>query len=76
MSKAKIGVQYKEVQKENPESWNAFLRRIHEVRIYDRNGTVTSYESVEKYLRRKEEFCTLTSEDDCPFGIQEKLLLD
>ena len=59
--------QYKEVQEDNPESWRAFLRRIHEVKIYDRDGKVTNYESVEKYLKRKEEFCTLTSEDDCPF---------
>ena len=33
--------QYKEVQEDNPESWRAFLRRIHEVRIYDRDGKVT-----------------------------------
>ena len=68
--------QYKEVQEDNPESWRAFLRRIHEVRIYDKDGTVTIYESVEKYLKRKEEFCTLSSEDDCPFETQEKLLLE
>ena len=46
--------QYKEVQKDNPESWKAFLRRIHEVTIYKEDGTLTHYDSVEAYLKRKE----------------------
>ncbi|WP_158024938.1 hypothetical protein [Roseburia sp. 499] len=61
--------QYKEVQKDNPESWKAFLRRIHEVRIYAKNGTITIYNSVEKYLHRNEKFRTLSTAEqtELPF---------
>lgn len=65
--------QYKEVQKENPESWNAFLRRIHEVRIYDKAGKITIYDSVDAYLKRKENFHSIEPEDECPFGEQKHL---
>ena len=65
--------QYKEVQKDNPESWKAFLRRIHEVTIYKEDGTLTHYDSVEAYLKRKEKFHTIEPEDECPFGEQETL---
>lgn len=64
VSNWKLEDQYKEVQKDNPESWQAFLRRIHEVRTYNKDGTITVYDSVEKYLRRNEEFHTITEEDD------------
>ena len=30
--------QYKEVQKDDVETWNAFLRRIHKVVIYEKDG--------------------------------------
>ena len=65
--------QYKEVQKDNPESWKAFLRRIHEVTIYKEDGTLTHYDSVEAYLKRKEKFHTIEPDEECPFGEQETL---
>lgn len=52
----KLEKQYPEVQKESPETWEAFLRRIHEVRVYNDDGTVTVYDSTEKYLNRDREF--------------------
>ena len=55
--------QYAEVQKDNPESWKAFLRRIHEVRIYAEDGTITTYDSIEKYLHRNEQFHKPTNEE-------------
>ena len=56
--------QYKEVQKDNPESWKAFLRRIHEVTIYKEAGTlITIYDSVEAYLKRKEKFHTIEPDE-------------
>lgn len=48
--------QYSEVQTDSPETWKAFLRRIHEVRVYQEDGSIIVYDSVEKYLRRNEEF--------------------
>ena len=44
--------QYKEVQKEEPETWKAFLRRIHEVYVYQEDGTIEKYLSVEEYMKR------------------------
>lgn len=62
--------QYAEVQKDNPESWKAFLRRIHEIRIYNKNGTIDIYDSVEKYLRRKQQFHIPSNEEqlEIPFA--------
>lgn len=44
--------QYKEVQRESPETWRAFLRRIHEVHIYNEDGSIDVYESVKDYMNR------------------------
>lgn len=65
--------QYSEVQKDSPETWKAFLRRIHEVQIYNGDGTVTTYDTVEKYLHRKETFHPVSPEEEFPFGKQEEL---
>lgn len=59
--------QYSELQKGNPESWNAFLRRIHEVHVYEKNGTITKYKSVGEYLHRNEKFHAPKPEDAIPF---------
>ena len=59
--------QYQEVQKESPETWAAFLRRIHEVQVYLEDGTIVKYDSVEKYLNRNKDFHKLEPIDECPF---------
>lgn len=63
--------QYSELQKEDQESWKAFLRRIHEVHIYDESGNVTKYHSVKEYMERQENFYEPTEEElkNCPFVI-------
>lgn len=62
--------QYKEVQHSNPESWRAFLRRIHEVRYHHEDGQIDIYDSVEKYMKRNETFhdTTKSEEKDLPFN--------
>lgn len=52
--------QYEQVQKESPESWQAFLRRIHKVTVYHKDGSVTEYGSVEEYLQRDADFHRLS----------------
>lgn len=64
--------QYSDVQKSNPESWKAFLRRIHEVRIYSEDGTITTYDSVDKYLKRDEQFHPVT--EPIPFEAEQTKL--
>ena len=68
--------QYQEVQQDHPGTWKAFLRRIHEVQVYHEDGTITKYDSVEKYLHRNEEFHPIPPEDENPFGEQIELSLD
>lgn len=48
------------------ESWKAFLRRIHKVIVYDKNGSVTEYKSVQEYQDRNE-FMKVEDMDDIPF---------
>ena len=63
----------KEVQKEEPETWKAFVRRIDEVYVYQEDGTIVKYPSVEEYMKRKEKFQTVKEEDACPFTGQQEL---
>ena len=46
--------QYIEIQRGDLESWDAFLRRIHKVVVYDRSGIKTEYSSVKEYLSRND----------------------
>lgn len=61
--------QYEQEQKESPESWQAFLRRIHEVIVYNEDKTITTYDSVEKYLHRNEQFHKVSDKEkaELPF---------
>ncbi len=54
--------QYKEIQTEDKKTWAAFLRRIKKVMVYTKEK-VTTYDSVEKYLKRNEEFKGLSDEE-------------
>ncbi|WP_310577691.1 replication protein [Lacrimispora sp.] len=58
--------QYSEVQKDDKETWEAFLRRISKVIIYDKSGNVTEYKSVKDYLER-EEFLQVDDSEELPF---------
>ena len=44
--------QYPEAQREDRESWEAFLRRIHKVITYDDKGKKIIYPSVQAYFER------------------------
>lgn len=46
--------QYREVQDSHPATWKALLRRIHTVTVYDGNGQLHKYHSVQDYLDRDE----------------------
>lgn len=58
--------QYEEAQRNDKESWEAFLRRIHKVIVYEDVGCIKEYKSVSEYLERSE-FKKLTDNDDIPF---------
>ena len=58
--------QYYEMQKEDKESWEAFLRRIHKVIIYGKDGRITEYDSVDAYFSRNE-FMTVDDNVKLPF---------
>ena len=56
--------QYSEVQKEDKESWDAFLRRIHKVKVFNSKTDIRTYDSVAEYMNRKEEFIKVTEEEE------------
>lgn len=58
--------QYTEVQRDDKESWEAFLRRIHKVIIYSKDGSVKEYDSVDAYLNRGE-FTEIDDDIKVPF---------
>lgn len=58
--------QYPEIQREDKESWNAFLRRIHKVVVYAKNGSAKEYGSVKEYMER-DEFTEVDDTMDIPF---------
>lgn len=57
--------QYKDVQRESPETWQAFLRRINRVVHYKSKDEIIKYDSVDAYLHRDEGFTP--AEGDTPF---------
>jgi hypothetical protein len=61
-----FGKQYYEIQREDKVSWNAFLRKIHKVITYAKDGSVKEYESVKAYMERNE-FMELDDNVDLPF---------
>lgn len=63
--------QYRNIQEEAPETWKAFLRRIHTVKYYKGIDDVVVYNSVEEYMNRDEGFYEPSPEElkDCPFNI-------
>ena len=58
-----LEMQYQHEQQHDRESWLAFLRRIHEVQVYERNGTIQTYDSVESYMNRNTNFHTLSESE-------------
>lgn len=77
-SNCTLEMQYQSVQHEDRASWEAFLRRIHEVRTYDKDGRITVYNSVKEYLNREEKFRTMTDSElqDNPFNKKQKKVED
>lgn len=43
--------QYEEEQVTDMESYEAFLRRIHKVKIFNDDGSITTYNSVDEYMK-------------------------
>lgn len=58
--------QYSEVQRDDRESWEAFLRRIHKVITYEKDGSIKKYSSVKEYMERME-FVTIDENIKLPF---------
>lgn len=64
--------QYVNIQAESPETWKAFLRRIHKVIYYQDTDTIITYNSVKEYLERNSGFHTITKEEQgrLPFDLK------
>lgn len=62
--------QYKDLQRDDVESWKAFLRRIKKVRVYTAYQKFVEYESVETYLNRNNHFHLVTDDEkkEIPFN--------
>jgi len=58
--------QYFEIQYADKETWAAFLRRIHKVVVYEKNGQIKTYSSVEEYFD-KGMFVEIEDGEDLPF---------
>lgn len=49
ISNMSLTLQYSDIQRNNNETWKAFLRRIHAVKIFDENG-LKDYKSANDYI--------------------------
>lgn len=72
VSNISLEEQYPDVQENSPETWRALLRRIHEVQIYQKDGTIVTYNSVEEYMKRKNEFHPVSDDITIPFDEIQK----
>lgn len=57
-----LEMQFKEAQKDDKDTWNAFLRRIKKVEVFTKDGIIV-YDSVEAYYNRDSGFKAITSEE-------------
>lgn len=60
--------QYEELQLNDPESWAAFLKRIHEVWVYNTDGTVNVYDSPKTYYAARVDGFRFTKISDNNFN--------
>lgn len=67
ISNWKLEKQYYELQKEDKETWKAFLRRIHKVIHYESMNKIIEYSSVEEYMKRQNEFIEIDDIEQLPF---------
>lgn len=71
--------QYPNIQKDEPESWKAFLRRITKVRYYSALNKYTDF-TVEEYLQKEKEgyFSEWIEVDpsETPFGLEESFTIE
>lgn len=63
--------QYLEIQREDTETWKAFLRRIHKVICYKSKDEIISYDSVAEYMNRDEPFTAVTKQEKIPFDSED-----
>ena len=59
--------QYPEIQKEDEESWQAFLRRIHRVKVYEKDKAPIIYNSVTEYFNRDLKFHKIEDGAENPY---------
>ena len=59
--------QYSEIQREDKESWEAFLRRINRIIIYSKDGSISEYTSVKDYFDRTDFIGVLDETEEVPF---------
>lgn len=62
-----LEAQYRNEHYHDNASWLAFLRRINDVKVYDSDGSIIEYKSVEEYLNRQEKFKFLENGEKTPF---------
>lgn len=65
--------QYSEIQREDKESWQAFLRRIHKVVCYEKSGCIKEYSSIKEYLERDNDFIDISDSEQLCFGEKESV---
>lgn len=59
--------QYSEIQREDKESWEAFLRRINRIITYSKDGSISEYTSVKDYFDRTDFIGVLDETEEVPF---------
>lgn len=62
-----LAEQYPNVQRESPEIWKAFLRRINKVIYYKSATEIITYDSVEEYLNHDRHFEPVPVQEELPF---------
>ena len=53
------------MQREDVETWESFLRRMHKVVVYDKVGKITEYSYVKEYFDNA--FIEIEDNGDLPF---------
>lgn len=57
-----LEMQYTEIQSNDKESWKAFLRRMHKIKVYSKDE-ILIYDSIDDYFNRNTDLETLSDEE-------------
>ena len=68
ISNISLDEQYENIQKDEPQTWNAFLRRINQIAVFSKPGEIYQFRTLQEFKEFKgKQFVPIDNNPDLPF---------